>query len=259
MYEAIAEMQVYNTMAVKGGSNIRPFLFCGEISEEMKKTLFNLGYDPILLPAAPFLPPPVARHPDMLLAPYGEGFLVSRAYREAHRSFFDAIAIPLTVTDETVGPVYPDDVLLNAFTLADKVFGGKAISRYLTEGKKHIKVAQGYARCSVAFFGSGCVTSDPSLYAALTKEGIETLRIRSGHITLKGYNEGFIGGASLTLSPTLTAFFGRVEAHPDYGAMERFAAKQGVTLLSLSNEPLADCGGGFLYPKKHEKENQSID
>lgn len=241
---------MYNTKAVKGGSTIRPFLFCGKLSQKAENALLALGYTPVLLPPFSKLPTPVASHPDMLLFPYGEGFLTAGSYYREHREFFDALSLPLTLTEEEIGAKYPHDVLLNAFAIEGKIFGGKHISKRIASLGKHIAVAQGYARCSVSFFGKGSVTSDPSLYAALTAEGVDTLLIEAGNILLEGYGYGFIGGASLTLSPTLTAFFGRLEDHPDFERMQDFAAKKGVTLLSLTNEPLTDCGGGFLYPFK---------
>ena len=96
---------------------------------------------------------------------------------------------------------------------------------------------------------NGVITQDKTIYEALQKDGIPSLLITAGHIALPGYDTGFIGGASLALAGNTTAFFGKIEDHPDYERIRAFAEGLGATLLSLSNEVLTDCGGGFcLYP-----------
>ena len=54
----------------------------------------------------------------------------------------------------------------------------------------------------------------------------------------------FIGGASVRLSDSETAFFGDVTRHPDYAEMADFARGLGDVLVSLSDEELTDIGGG---------------
>lgn len=242
---------MYNNQAVKGGYHIRPVLFCGDISSKPENTLLALGYTPVRLPPFSQFDKRVATHPDMLLFPMEHGILTHQAYYGEHRAFFESLPFSFVLTNERIGKDYPNDVVFNALAIGSTVYGGKTVSKHILSAfSRHEPVRQGYTRCSSCIVGRGIVTQDVTIARALQKNGVETLLIRPGHIHLNGYGTGFIGGASLTLSNKLTAFFGKIEDHPDYQAIQAFANRQGVKLLSLSNEALTDFGGGFcLYPK----------
>lgn len=242
---------MYNNQAVKGGYHIRPVLFCGDISKKQEETLHALGYDPIRLPPFSRFDERVATHPDMLLFPMKESILLHKAYYEEHKAFFESLPFSFLLSNEEIGKDYPKDVLFNALPIQNTVYGGKSVSQeILSSFSRYAFVKQGYTRCSSCCVGDGIITQDKTIFHALQKDGVEALLIFPGHIALKGYDTGFIGGASIALSQTLTAFFGKVEDHPDYEKISEFARRQGVKLLSLSNEPLTDCGGGFLCTPK---------
>ena len=238
---------MYNNQAVKGGYHIRPVLFCGDISPKQEETLLSLGYNPVRLPPFSLLDHRVATHPDMLLFPLDDGILLHRVYYEEHKSFWKSLLFSFVLTNEPIGKDYPKDVLFNALPIGNTVYGGKTVSKQvLSAFSRHVPVKQGYTRCSSCKVGNGIITQDKTIFNALKQDGIEALLISSGHIALPGYDTGFIGGASVALSKETTAFFGTIEDHPDYERMSDFAKKHGVKLLSLSNEPLTDCGGGFI-------------
>lgn len=238
---------MYNNQAVKGGYHIRPVLFCGDISKKQKEALVTLGYQPVILPPFSLFDRRVATHPDMLLFPLEDGILMHQAYYDEHKAFFASLPFSYCLSDETIGRDYPNDILFNALPMGTTVYGGKTMSKgILSAFARYVPVKQGYTRCSSCKVGNGIITQDKTVFNALRKDGIEALLISSGHIVLEGYDTGFIGGASITLSNTVTAFFGKIEDHPDYETISKFAKTQGVTLLSLSNEPLTDYGGGFL-------------
>ena len=239
---------MYHTKTVKGGCHIRPVLFCGDVSKVMEEKLSSYGLEILRLPKNATLPEPISRHPDTLMAELPSGkLLVFRAYYEENRAILEHYARFFEFCNDTLGEHYPDDTKLNALKMENTLFCGKAVSKTLAERyEKIVTVKQGYARCAAAKIGRGIVTADPSLHKALVKEGIDTLLISSGHILLKPYDTGFIGGASLTLSESLTVFFGKIEDHPDYPAILAFAQKQNSEILSLSDEPLSDLGGGYL-------------
>ena len=238
---------MYNNQAVKGGYHIRPVLFCGDISKKQEDTLFSLGYSPVKLPPFSHLDERVATHPDMLLFPLEDGILMNRAYYDEHKAFWERFPFSFLLSDEAIEKDYPNDVLFNALPVGSTLYGGKTVSKQiLSTFSRFVPVKQGYTRCSSCKVGGGIITQDKTIFRSLQQDGIEALLISSGHITLKGYDTGFIGGASVALSDTVTAFFGRIEDHPDYESISEFARRQNVTLLSLSNEPLTDYGGGFL-------------
>lgn len=251
---------MYNNQAVKGGYHIRPVLFCGDISKKQEESLLALGYDPLRLPPFSLFDNRVANHPDMLLFPMEDGILLHKAYYEEHKAFFQGLPFSFRLSNEEIGKEYPKDVLFNALPIHNTVYGGKSVSNKIRSSfPRYVPVKQGYARCSSCRVGNGIITQDKTIFLALQKDGIEALLISSGHIALPGYDTGFIGGASVTLSQTLTAFFGQLEDHPDYEIISEFARHQGVTLLSLSNEPLTDYGGGFLCTPKTLEFNVKVD
>ena len=238
---------MYNNQAVKGGYHIRPVLFCGDISKKQEEMLLLLGYDPVRLPPFSLFDERVATHPDMLLFPLERSILTHRAYYEEHMAFFESLPFSLTLTDEVISKEYPQDVLFNALPIGSSVYGGKTVSANIRSAfLRYVKVKQGYTRCSSCLVGDGIITQDTGVFKALQKDGVEALLISSGHIALQGYDTGFIGGASVALSKDTTAFFGRIEDHPDYERISDFAKKQAVKIFSLSNEPLTDCGGCFI-------------
>ncbi|UKI35626.1 MAG: hypothetical protein L6V93_16140 [Clostridiales bacterium] len=56
------------------------------------------------------------------------------------------------------------------------------------------------------------ITEDKRNFSALMKKhGINCLLIRSGYVSLKGYKNGFIGGASVKINKNTLAFFGEIE------------------------------------------------
>ena len=243
-----ASKYMYHTATVKGGFFIRPVLFCGEITKAQEKTLDTLGYSVFRLPPHVTLPHPVRCHPDMLMARLPSGkLLLTRNYFEANEKRLSPFIAHFDFCEDTLESCYPDDTKLNALAIKDTLFGGKTTATALREAYKHfVFVKQGYTHCAACKVGQGIITSDASLYRALVANDVDTLFIQAGHIALSPYDTGFIGGASLPLSESLTVFFGKLEDHPDYERMAAFAKKQGATLLSLSDEPLADFGGGYL-------------
>lgn len=198
----------------------------------------------ILLPPFARLQSGVASHADMLLFPTDGGLIVHGEYFDANKALFDGVKI--IEADGNAAPDYPNDISLNALDAG----GGRLISlTERTDGrikalyKTHIRVKQGYTRCSCAKVGSGFITSDRGIYTALRANGVPSLLIRPGYVRLPGYDTGFIGGASAWLSDGETAFFGDVTRHPDYAEMADFARDAGAALVPLSDEELTDIGG----------------
>lgn len=252
---SFASKYMYHTATVKGGFSIRPVLFCGEIPKAYEDALTSLGYEVRRLPPFSALDFPVASHPDILFCQLPSGkLLTSRHYLQEHSAFFAPLSSHLVPCDSRPQSPYPTDTVFNAFAIGSTLFGGKALANELTRYYPDIvTVPQGYTHCSAAIVGSGVITQDKPLYHALLQKGVHALLISSGAIRLPPYDTGFIGGASITLSDTLTVFFGKIEDHPDYPAMAAFAQSENATLLSLTNTPLADYGGGYLL-NRYESE-----
>lgn len=226
------------------------------IPRECAYALKARGFETVPLPPHPALPPPVASHPDMLLFVHGFFLLSSRDYYTLARSEIDMIAgvgrLTLILTDETPGEVYPRDILFNAAPIGGFIFArADSISHHISKicnlsGAKIINVRQGYTRCSTVIADEhSIITSDAGIASAARAAGLEVLLVSPGHIALKGYDTGFIGGASGVFDGTVY-FCGDIDAHPDASAIRDFCAARGLRVVSLGGGSLTDVGTIFF-------------
>lgn len=238
---------------------IRPVLLSAPLPHTAKQTLERLGFCPLTLPPCPRLPHALACHADLLF--FEERQNTRKIYAEAcylkeNASFFESLPAQaallfrrrLCPMDFQLGADYPRDVPLNLLALGSWIYGHK--SSFASSLPGFVPVKQGYARCSSVIVGKGVITADTGLARALSAHGTPVLTVRPGYVLLPGYDTGFLGGASFTLSPHLTAFVGDLTRHPDAPAMIAFANALGVRLLSLSGEPLLDVGGALLLSEE---------
>ena len=78
--------------------------------------------------------------------------------------------------------------------------------------------------------------------------GIDTLLVTNDCIQLKGYDCGFIGGCSFMLDKDSLALNGSLSCHPDGKRIKDFCMCHGVAFFEMSQGPLTDIGGGFVFP-----------
>lgn len=146
---------------------------------------------------------------------------------------------------------YPHCVALNCLYISGKLYGREeaidvSVKNYCKEnGIEIVDVKQGYTRCSTAVIGkNSAITADSTIYNALTKNGIDVLKIDSGSIRLDGYDYGFIGGACTMIDDGTVAFFGDIKTHPNFRKIERFCIIHNVKIINLAEDkPLTDVGG----------------
>lgn len=154
---------------------------------------------------------------------------------------------------EPIGKSYPDNVRLNCLYFGGKLYGKiKAIDSTVRnhcqkQGIELVDVAQGYTRCSTFVIGdNAAITADKSIEKALKNNGAEVLLISPGHIVLRGFDYGFIGGAGFFDNNT-AYFFGDITAHPDYNGIKEFCNERAVKIIPLcKTQPLTDIGGAVI-------------
>jgi len=221
-----------------------------------EKILIQYGHRTLRLPPHPNLPEPVASHPDMLLFFAQDAIFCTKSYYEIARRELDEISLvygaPILIIEEEYGNKYPHDVLLNALPLGKNLFcNTKTVAKKLLElGYIPCHINQGYAKCSSLPLGDhALITADTSIAACARKNGIDVLTIQEGHISLAGYDYGFIGGCT-SFAPrggTDTVFFcGDVLQHPDYNKINRFFKSHCYSMVGLSNVGLCDVGTIFM-------------
>lgn len=224
--------------------------------KEAEETLMRLGHRTLRLPPHPNLPKPVASHPDMLLFFAPEAIFCIKSYYEIATRELEEISsaygAPLRFAQKEYGNAYPDDVLLNALPMGDFLFcnTNTVADELLTLGVQVQHVNQGYTKCSSLPLGKDAlITADASIAISARACGIDVLQICEGHISLLGYNYGFIGGcASFDVRQNLkTVFFcGDVSKHPDHNKISRFFQSYGYSILCLTDADLCDTGTIFM-------------
>ena len=219
------------------------------------KKLSDMGFELIKMPTWEKLDAPVSAHPDMLFFIAGDKIFTHRDYRVTAHSEFAKISkrgYDIIITDEEISAKYPNDVRFNCVQFGNIIYGKrKSTSRLIVEHADHnglsfCDVKQGYTKCSVCKINDGAaITSDKSLYNALTKNGVDVLLISPSHITLVGYDCGFIGGCTGTTDSSVY-FSGNISLHPDGEKIRDFCLKHRKTPVSLSDSVLFDCGTMFF-------------
>lgn len=221
------------------------------------RELKRRGMHTLLLPPHPFLPPPVASHPDLLLFFTGQAIyttgLYSRIAKDELKELSGRTGVEIRVTEQELGGTYPQDILLDAAQIGDLLFclpAHTAPELMNRAGIRTVPVRQGYAKCSVLPVGQRAViTADSSIASAAQNLNVDLLRIRPGSILLPGYDTGFIGGAS-SFAPygqTNEIFFcGDPLLHPSGAEISGFCRSRGTEPIALSNAPLTDIGTIFI-------------
>lgn len=168
---------------------------------------------------------PVNSHPDMTILPIGETLVCCPESYSYYKEYFgDRLLCGKT----ELACDYPYDIAYNVLVYKNFAFCKENYTDEVVKAeleKKNIKIInvnQGYAKCSAAVCNEGIITADESIYNASVSCGINTLKITAGNVLLKGYDYGFIGGASGIVDGILN-FFGDVSCHPDFEKIKNFS------------------------------------
>lgn len=214
------------------------------------------GFEPILLPPAPYLQSAVASHTDMLIFLGFGRLFCHKDYYESNSALIDRIAtlsgLELTLSSEHTGEKYPLDVLFNACLIGNRLIcNKKTVSKLILDSAvkqncEIVNVPQGYTKCSVAVV-SDCaiITADRSIAEVCRAVGIDVLTVSEGYISLPPYNFGFIGGAS-GYQGDKVYFCGSLDSHPDGERIEEFCLKHKKSAISLTEGELQDVGSLFF-------------
>lgn len=210
--------------------------------KEIEDYLSSEGFVLRKLKCEPSLPYPVSSHADMLIFKDGRRMITPKEYYNSSKAVFEECSI--IAADITLAAEYPKDTALNCFVIRDTLFG--RLESICADIKKlypsQVNLSQGYAKCSTLLFGDNAVTADTGIARALFNFGINVLIISPGHISLPGYDYGFIGGASFVYGNNVI-FFGDISSHPDYSQIKAHIEDSGYKLLYTDNHPLIDLGG----------------
>ena len=223
------------------------------ITKKCESALERLGFSVLKLPAHKKLPAPLASHTDMLVFHLDDTLLFPADYLEEHPKIDAFIRdggkdIKILRADINLEKSYPHDAAMNALVLGRRVYARKGsvcpdiIKLAEDEGFEVVFVKQGYPACTVLSLGNAAVTADEGMLRAIAESGTTVYKIKDGGIALPPYEYGFIGGACGVFEGTVYTL-GDINTHPDAELIKAAAAREGLTLVSLSDEELRDLGG----------------
>lgn len=191
----------------------------------------------------------VNTHPDMTLFRLEEKiFICAPDCYEEYKKRLKRTGVKLICGEKNLKSTYPDDIAYNILKTDNLALGkfkdsDPVVIKYLKDEKiELINVNQGYSKCSVCYFENGAITADSGIFSALTKKRIDTLKIPCGEIKLKGYDYGFIGGASGVNKEGEVFFFGDLDSVSYGRRIREFILSKGRTLFEIKNYPLTDVG-----------------
>lgn len=201
-----------------------------------------------------FLYEPVNTHPDIQIHFFDKNNAI--CCKEMYFYYKNILPhnIKLICGENSVGGGYPNDASYNVAVFGNNlVCNFKYVDNNLKEyynkkGYNLINVSQGYTKCNICIVSDNAIiTEDIGIANKLNAEGIDVLLIEKGHVNMKNFKYGFIGGSTVNLSENTIGFFGDITKHIDYLKIKQFILKYNKNIISLSNEKLTDYGSGITF------------
>ena len=224
-------------------------VLCGIIPYETEKLLKRLEINILKAEKSRLLGENVSGHIDLQCIHLGNNRLLLSSEQIFLRNKLEKKGFDVELFDG-LGKDYPLDCLVNValigkFAVCKKSIIHPLLSEFLIDnGYTVINTNQGYSGCSVCVVDEkSIITEDESIKNACEKQGIDVLLIHKGYIKLKGFNYGFIGGASFKIDKNTLVFNGDIEGHPDYYNIKAFTLKKSIDIIGSEDYPLTDIGG----------------
>lgn len=147
---------------------------------------------------------------------------------------------------QEIGYSYPGNIAFNAACTGRYFIHNTAhtskrlLDAAVSKGMSIIDVKQGYTKCNTAVIDkTSVITSDKGICKAASPH-LDVLLIRPGHILLRGFEYGFIGGTCGRIGNEII-FNGDISAHPDYDEIQAFIESRGLN-IKYFDYPLEDIG-----------------
>lgn len=214
---------------------------------KLAQSLAAQGIEPLWLPDDTALDPRLAGHADLLVFRAGKQIFAATEMTPCIVRYLTNKGYAVNAF-HGLGKTYPADVPLcicatGKYTVYNESTAyGPAVA---AAGGIPAPVHQGYTKCAALIVDdASIVTADAGVSSASKKAGMDVLDITPGHITLDGYDTGFIGGASFTMN-NIVYFTGTLDGHPDRERIVRFITERGKSPVFLTEEPIFDIGGAI--------------
>lgn len=224
------------------------------VSDEYEQLVYemkNYGLDVLTSDTVKAFHKPEQKHADMQILPICDRIFILQECINLSKKLSNK---NLYFCNQKADKLYPYNILLNCLYFGGKLYGkinyiDSAVIEYCQlQGIELINVNQGYTRCStLAVSENSAITADTSIAKALRHNGADVLQISPGNIVLEGFDYGFIGGCSGHISNNTIAFFGNIQAHPDYYSIKEFILNHNKQIhIFCKDLSLTDIGGVVL-------------
>ena len=201
-----------------------------------------------------FLYSPVNTHPDMQIHFIDPQTAV--AAPSAYKHYKETLPKYLNIIKGNHDPdcTYPRDCAYNVAKLGKKIIGNlhyvdtKIKEIYSAQGYEFVNVNQGYTKCNLCIVDhNSAITEDAGLYKTLSACDLDILKIPHGSVSLKGFDNGFIGGASGFIAENQLAFCGKPSDILLLNKINSFVKPKQVDIIYLSTTNLADYGSIIYF------------
>lgn len=219
------------------------------ISENELSSLLKMNYNVLFCPQCTSLYEAIDGHPDIQFFCYKDKVITHPKMIKSTLDKLKLFNVNYTFSNNNLDHKYPYDIILNCFVIGDlfvhniKYTDSSILDIATKENFKKIYVPQGYTKCSTAIISDkACITSDKSIYKALTLEGIDVLLLPPGDISLPNLDYGFIGGTCGLIEDNLLAFFGSLNEYKYGDEVKAFLKKHNLNYIYLHDGKLIDRG-----------------
>ena len=222
-----------------------------DTSEAIRRNLQKLDLEPMEIPRCSSVERPISGHPDIQIFIHEKSVF---CHHEIEISFLKRIGkyARIIICESRIGEPYPLNIPYNIACTGLIAFHKRShtdsrVAEYLASRKIPIvNVNQGFAKCATLIIDENhIITADRSIHRAAVENEITSLLIESGDIELPGYQYGFIGGATGTLSDAIL-FTGKISNHRDYRRICEGIEERGKQIIYLSEENAVDLGTIFV-------------
>lgn len=227
----------------------------------LEKPLEKYGIIPLWMPDNPYVDERLAGHADLSVNKFNENSAILSKYLQ-NTELFEQLCLleyECVFAENAQKPEYPHDAGLNICQLGQNlIYNSRTVCEELNniiEGLElnRIDCRQGYTKCAVCIVNeSSIITADKAIHAKAISNGIESLLVSDGIAELKGFDYGFIGGASFKLNQFQIAFTGTIDSSSEKNAIENFLSERGIEAVYLTERKLFDIGSAILLTELTE-------
>lgn len=190
----------------------------------------------------------ISSHPDIYVCQLCDELAVARDLFPFFEKLLSEWGTKYILGSSFLGYEYPENIKYNAVQLRElfvhntKYTDSGLLSSAKAKGLNIVHVNQGYTKCNIVKVDENSViTSDAGIAHSLIPYGIDTLIVSQGHVKLKGFQYGFLGGSSGRVDDEII-FNGDLSAHPDYLVIRNFIENRGLKTVFFKEYPLDDIG-----------------